>query len=94
MPERALIEGRPYATERGAETHARQRGWTSVSGGPFGVDATMARLARAYKCAVLVRDDGTVVTYEAGAQKLRRRVAEAGSDEARWLAGRLARYGE
>jgi hypothetical protein len=86
----ALIEGRPYATEAGAWVHAKRAGWAGPGGGPLGVEATMAKLARAYRGAVLVREDGSVTTYAFSGGKVRRRTAEAGSDEARWLAGRLA----
>lgn len=85
----ALIEGRPYATERGAYEHARRVDWIGPGGGVLSVERTMSKLARTYRCAVLIRDDGSVVTFAYTGGKVRQRQAEAGSEEAHWLSQRL-----
>lgn len=84
-----LIDGQPYCTAAGARNHAQRRGWAGPGGGVLGLEATMAKLARAHRAAVLWRADDSVTTYAFTGGKVRQRTAEAGTDEARWLIRRL-----
>lgn len=85
----ALVDGQPYCTPAGAIAHARRRGWASPGGAMLSLDAVMRKLARAHRAAVLVEDDGSVTTYTAHGGKVRQRIAERNTDEARWLVGRF-----
>lgn len=89
MIDYVLIDGQPYCTAPGARAHASRAGWKGAGGGVLGLEATMAKLARAYRSAVLWRADDSVSTFSYGGGKVRQRTAEAGSDEARWLIGRF-----
>lgn len=87
----ALIDGQPYCTDRGAWVHAERAGWRGPNGSfVMRPDATLRKLARTYRAAVLIHTDGSVTTYTYSGGKVRLRDAVAGSEEARWLAGRLA----
>ena len=53
----------------------------------------MRKLARKHRAAVLIGLDGGVTTYAFAGDKVRARLAEPGSDEARWLTERFERAG-
>ena len=84
MIDYVLIEASPTARPPARATTPRRAGWKGAGGGVLGLEATMAKLARAYRSAVLWRADDSVLTFSCWRrQRVRQRTAEAGSERPR-----------